>query len=206
MKRIFLIRHPHVQVAEANVCYGRSEVGLSRLGREQLRALVDFMGRRYELDGVYSSDLARARQAALALARSQGVRSLRVLPELREIDCGCWEGLAYAQIKRRYPDSYRRWFDADDDFVFPGGEKMADFRRRVLRGFEKIVAARLSEKSPENVAVLTHAGVNRMIFMHLLGLDWRAARCLAQDFACLNIVECYPDGGVSLKLLNGTLY
>ncbi len=200
MKRVFLLRHPHVQAADEGICYGSSRAPLSPLGEEQAQNMAEFF-RCYSLDAVYASDLPRAAQPARLVAQQQGLE-LQLLPQLREINHGEWEGLGYDAIQEQYPSLYQRWFSLDDEFCFPGGESLKDFRVRVLQTYRKIVQGN-SSNGESNIAIVTHGGVNRMILLDLLQLPLKSSWQLGQDFAALNIIEYHSECAI-LKLLNGS--
>ncbi len=200
MQRVFLLRHPHVQAAEEEICDGSSQVDLSEMGEVQAQNMVEFLSC-YPIDAVYASDLSRAIHPAELLAQQQGVE-LQLVPGLREINCGEWEGLTYKEVQEQYPDLYREWFSLDGTFTFPDGEAMSDFRERVLEAFREIVQADSSD-GESNIAVVSHGGVNRMILLDLLKMPLKSAWQLGQDFAALNIIEYHSEYAI-LKLLNGS--
>ncbi len=200
MRRVFLLRHPHVQAADEGICYGSSHAALSPLGEEQAQNMVEFF-RRYSLGAVYASDLPRAAQPARLVAQQQGLE-LQLVPQLQEVDCGEWEGLSYDTIQEQYPGLYEQWFSLDDEFYFPGGESLKEFRARVLQAFREIVQGN-SSSGESNIAIVSHGGVNRMILLDLLQLPLKASWQLGQDFAAVNIIEYHSDYAI-LKLLNGS--
>lgn len=205
MKRIFLLRHPHVRAAEEGICYGVTDIPLSPQGEQQAQKMAEFLSR-YPLQAVFASDLPRAARPAELVARQQGI-SLQLAPGLREIDCGEWEGLTYDAIRERYPGQYRQWLSLDEQFCFPRGESFENFRRRVWQGFEQIVQDHSSERTEgeTNLAIVTHGGVTRAILLEFLQLPLKSTWRLGQDFAALNIIEYYQDYAI-LKLMNDTAY
>ena len=55
----------------------------------------------------------------------------------------------------------------------------------------------------ETVALVAHGGTNRVILFEALGMDLARFHALAQDYACVNRLEYFPDGNTVVKLVNG---
>ncbi len=210
MKRVFLLRHPHVQAAEESICYGASDVSLSPAGKRQAREMADFLSK-HQLNTVFTSDLSRAAYPARLIARQQNIDCV-LTPQLREINCGSWEGMSYNAIQQQYPVEYNQWVTLERQFCFPGGESFDEFKQRILPAYHKILTnhcAPENQDSETNIAVITHGGVTRVILMELLQMPWNAAWNLGQDFAALNIIEYHqeiesPQDYAIIKLLNGS--
>src|SRR5262249_12427763 len=112
-------------------------------------------------EGVAASRLRRAWQSAALLSNGAPVL---LVPEFAEIDFGRWEGLTAEEIEAQDPVLYRSWRDGAADFEFPGGERRAAFRERVVKGL-----AVLGRTGAENALVVAHRGVIRALANHLLG-------------------------------------
>lgn len=160
LRRIVLLRHGNTVGNSQERFHGRQDVALSDEGRRQVRAAGHELAHEF-FDLVAASPLARAWESARLLVPNHPVR---LLPELREIDFGRWEGLTAEEIEARDPALYRAWRSGAADFEFPGGERRADFRARVLRGLEALEAS-----GARNALVATHKGVIRVVVEHLCG-------------------------------------
>ena len=164
MTTLLLVRHGETDWNRDGRWQGGSDTSLNDVGREQARSLAD------ELDGdidvVYSSDLARARQTAEIVAETLGLE-VRVDPRLRERGFGSWEGLTTPEIEERFADSHRRWragegAGADDAETFEDfSARVNDFLRDVLR-----------LHPGEEVLVISHGGSIRVIHALAAGLDY----------------------------------
>ena len=95
-----------------------------------------------------------------------------IVPELREIDFGEWEGLSWAEIESRDGAYARRWLEAWRNLPAPGGEPFAAFQSRVLTQENHLLAV----TSQKCTAVVTHAGVMRVVLTSLCGLDEQEIR------------------------------
>ena len=119
------------------------------------------------IEGVYSSDLRRARSTAQAIAAARSI-PLSLRPALREIDFGQWEGLSWTQIVQRYPEYSREWAAGYPHHPAPEGEEFHDFESRILEEVNHLL-----DRGP--IAVVTHAGALRVVLQHLCGCSEREA-------------------------------
>jgi len=89
---------------------------------------------------------------------------VQIVPELREIDFGRWEGMSVDEIQAADPARYAAWRARAPGFEYPGGEPRAAFRERVVRGF-----ARVEHSGARSALLVIHKGVIRTIAEQLLG-------------------------------------
>lgn len=184
MRKIYLIRHgePAFPAGE-RVCLSRTDLPLSQRGRAQGEALWTYFTH-IPLAGVYSSELLRAKETAAFLS----VQAAEV-PGLQELDVGCWEGLTFREIRARYPELHARRGENPAEHVIPGGERPADCRDRA-----RTALSHLLSETEGDLAVVAHAGVNRLILCGLLGLELREFLTIPQPYGCVNCL--HEDGGV----------
>ena len=147
------------------------------------------------LVALYTSPLERALATARAIADGRGLIPA-VVDDLREIDLGAVDGLAF----EAYPGELREaLLRKPASAVFPGGESFADVRLRAIQAVDAVVA-----RHPDaTVAVVTHAGPTRALLAHWLGIDGAGAFRLDQRFASVNVVD-WSDGIPFVRLVNGT--
>jgi len=151
--RIIAIRHGETDWNVATRIQGQLDIALNDAGRRQARRLADALSGE-GLDAVYSSDLARARETAQAVAGKTGLE-LSTDSGLRERGFGVFEGLTFAEIEQRYPDDARRWRQRDPHFGPGGGETLAAFFKRVVAS----VVALAARHRGQHIAVVAHGGV-----------------------------------------------
>ena len=180
---VYLIRHGEVEQALEGRFFGHTDVALSATGLAQVDALAHRLGAE-PIEAVYASDLCRARQSAAPLAAGRGVEPV-VVPALREVAMGRWEGLTFREIRAREPEAATRWLADPVTFAFPEGENLRDLRDRVVPAVEALVAAHAGGR----VAVVAHGGVNRVILGEALGMPLGNVLRLAQDYACWSLIE-----------------
>jgi probable phosphoglycerate mutase len=66
----------------------------------------------------------------------------------------------------------------------PAGESFLDLQQRVVPVFEKEV-----DHAGGNILMVAHAGVNRMILCHLLGMPPEHLFRLVQDWGSMNLID-----------------
>lgn len=164
---LLFIRHAETDLA-GRFC-GHSDPPVNARGLLQIEQLLIAL-KSEPIDAVYTSDLLRSRTTADAIAKSLG-HSPIPLPELREIGFGQWEGLSWPEIESRDAAYARRWSEAYPDMPVPGGEPFAAFQSRVLAQVKHLLAA----GSHTCAAVVTHAGVMRVVLRSLRRLDEQEA-------------------------------
>jgi alpha-ribazole phosphatase len=174
MSEILFIRHPETDMA-GTFC-GHSDPEVNERGRTQLAELIDRLGRE-DIGAVFASDLRRAQATGKAIAKAFGV-DWHARSSLREIGFGQWEGLTWKDIERRDEAYSRRWIAEYPRLSAPGGERFRDFERRVLD--EVALLSVTAESKGRNIAVVTHAGVLRIVLCalqdHSVGDAWEQTR------------------------------
>jgi len=164
--RLFLIRHPPPLVAPGT-CYGATDLPLADDPEHHAAALRLLLPPGAP---IYSSPLTRCRRLAELLHPAPIVDE-----RLREIDFGNWEMQPWERLDRALLDA---WAADPFHFVPPGGEAVADLRRRV--------AAFLAEL-PEQAVLVAHAGVMKVCAAELAGEeDWFGLRF---DYGTVSLIE-----------------
>jgi broad specificity phosphatase PhoE len=141
--------------------------------------------------------MKRCRETA-AVIMEAGDMKFTVDNDLREIDFGRWEGMAFDEIRKAFPGEMNRWAGLTADFSFPEGEKVGNFQARVIG-----VAHRLEKHPADTVIVCTHGGVIRFLICHFLGLQPRQYILFKVKHASLTTIELFDGSGI-LSGLNET--
>lgn len=151
MTKIYFIRHGESVSNLVTQFAGSLDMPLTEKGREQAALTADLL-RDISLSAVYASDLSRAYDTGLAIARSHNI-PIYATSRLREIYAGDWEGKTYSQLEEEYPDSYGVWRTQIGLAACPNGETVAQLQARIRACVEEIV-----RKHPnESVCIATHA-------------------------------------------------
>lgn len=196
-KTIYLIRHGHIKTPTGQRTYiGQTDLPLSAEGYRQGTWLAAWFSR-VKLDAVFASDLSRAFTTA-ELVSGEGGPAVQGRPDLREIALGAWEGLTFATVARRYPREFEARGRDLVHFRPPGGESFGECGARVWAAFTEIT--RLPHA---RMAVVAHAGVNRLLLCRVLGMPPENLFRIGQDYACVNVIRL-GAGGCRVTLLNYT--
>jgi alpha-ribazole phosphatase len=176
MSRVLFIRHAETGMA-GRFC-GHSDPDLNAQGQAQLAELAHVLSTE-TIARVYSSDLRRAQSTAQAIAASKNV-PLTLSPALREIHFGAWEGLSWEEVAQMDPEYASEWVDGYPHVPAPAGESFRNFEARVLGEVNDLI-----ERDAGSIAVVTHAGVLRLILRHLYGCSEEEAWQQTQPYCCV---------------------
>jgi 2,3-bisphosphoglycerate-dependent phosphoglycerate mutase len=160
---LLLVRHGETDWNRDGRWQGQSDTQLNDVGRAQARELADRLS---DVDVVYSSDLARARETAAVASERLGLE-VRVEPRLRERAFGAWEGLTTDEIEADFAEQHQRW-KAGEGFGAEDAEPFDVFAARVQSVLDDIL-----ERHPgERVLIVAHGGTIRVIHALASGLDY----------------------------------
>jgi alpha-ribazole phosphatase len=195
--RVYLIRHGQVAGYENFPVYGSTDVDLTDVGILQMKQMARRL-RLTDIKAIYSSDLIRSATGARLIARHHDV-PVYLLPELREMTFGDWEGLTLTDIRARFPEEIQKRQDDLINYRAPGnGESIADLAARIETVFDRIRA----EQQGNDIVIAAHGAVNRVILCSALGLDLTRMFHIHQGYGCLNIIDYFPDATL-VRLMNG---
>lgn len=180
---VYLMRHGDIRQDSVRRYIGQADIELNAAGRSQA------VSWRTELAGIplkriYCSDLCRSHETACIIAEGRNA-PVQPLSKLREINMGAWDGQAMDEVRTQYAGEYEK---RGADMVYyrpPAGECFADVAARVIPLFEEIV-----RNTAGNLLIVGHAGVNRVIISHILGMPLDNLFRLRQDYGCLNVIDC----------------
>jgi len=181
MITIILTRHGHVDWIAPERFRGRAELPLSALGEHQAEALARRVAKSWKPDVIYTSPLSRCVRTGDAIARATGARA-ETLNNLADTDYGQWQGLTHDEVRARWPEELRVWFDAPDMASIPGGETLAAV---LVRGIE-VLQLVLHKHRDQTVVLVGHDSINRVILLHSLGLPLSRYWRIKQEPCCLN--------------------
>jgi len=158
--RILLARHGETDWNRLGRWQGQADPPLNDDGRRQAAALAQKLAG----DGIaaiYSSDLRRASETAVAIGARLGLEV--VLDRgLREIDVGSWSGLTRDEVEAQFPEGFARWQGGE---IGHDGETSEELTERVVETVQRIAAAH----EGRTVVVVTHGGSIRALRRHAAG-------------------------------------
>jgi len=195
MTTIYLLRHGKLPGDSRNRFIGQTDLALAPEGIEQAQAQAAALRDR-SIAAIHCSDLLRSRQTATILADALGV-GVTAHPELREVSLGAWEGLLRQEVASRWADQFAARGRDIDRYRPPDGESFGDCLARAWPVWKSIAKSEAAA-----VAVVAHAGVNRLLLCRLLGMPVQNMFRLGQDYGCVNIVEV-ERRAARVRLING---
>ncbi len=179
---IYLLRHGEVVRAETRRFIGHLDVPLSERGEAQSRAQADRLAS-VALAAVFTSDLSRARRTGEIVGAPHGLPPV-LLPALREMAMGRWDGLTADEIRGREPAAFADWMARVGEFPFPGGESVPDLLARAWPAFEAIATAHEGRA----VAIVAHGGINRALLCSALGVGLGRLLAFGQEYGALTVL------------------
>ncbi len=179
---IYLMRHGDIGVPKG-LFVGQKDIPLSPLGIGQARSWRSYFAT-LPLVACITSDLTRCRQTAEAILGQTHVPII-LEPTLREISLGEWEGLSKNEVLRLYPVEYaKRGLDIANTRP-RGGESFSDLAKRVLPTFTTLA----QKYKEQDLLVVAHAGVNRVLLAHLMALPLANIMDIPQPYGACTCVE-----------------
>ena len=179
---IYLLRHGEVAQADPRRFIGHLDVPLSTHGEAQCAAQARRLAS-VPLAALYTSDLTRARRSGEIIGTPHGLTPTLV-PDLREMAMGRWEGLTADEIRAREPDAFADWMARIGEFPFPEGESVPDLLARAGPAFDAVVA----QAPGPSIAIVAHGGTNRALLCRALGLPLGRLLALGQDYGALTVL------------------
>lgn len=195
--RLHLLRHGQVSGFENRRYNGQADVALTDLGIEQSQAYAECL-KESPLVAVYSSDLSRSAYGAGLIAADHDLSSI-LDQRLRELNIGDWEGLTWDEIQNRWPQEWQARLDDLVNIAPPGGESLIQMAQRI----RSVIVELVEKHQGEEIAIVAHGGVNRVILLDAIGAPLTRMFHLEQSYGCRNIIDYFADGYTTVQLLNG---
>jgi len=144
---VYLIRHT-TPVLDPGLIYGRKELLLHADFAYEREVVQSQLNGDFEI--IYSSPAARCTELASAISPTFLTDN-----RLQELDFGEWEGKTWDTVDQQ---ALQTWMDDYVNVCTPGGESMMQMHARV-----KEFWAELGQSGYRKIAIVTHAGVIRLI-------------------------------------------
>lgn len=178
-RKVFLVRHGHIDSGREKRYIGISDLPLSNAGIGQAIRLKEYFSCT-ELEKAFTSPLKRCLQTAEILLEGRDI-STGVIDGLKEINMGAWENKTIDYIRYNFPEQYEKRGANIDTFLPPGGESFLQLEKRAEQAFEYIVG-----NTAGNILIVSHAGVIRVILSKLLGFSLKDIFKINQPYGCIN--------------------
>lgn len=181
---------------------GNSDVELAPEGIRQAKLLAEKCP--FEnVDAVYSSDLVRAVVTAKTLADKFNL-PVQLVPELREVNFGTWEGRSLPELEKTDPDNFDRFFNRPEELRIEEAETFQETQDRAVIAMNKIIAAHHNDEDSQ-IIVVAHGAINRLILCAFLEIPLRKMWAISQYNTCVNILR-EDDGKITVNLINSTAH
>ena len=158
MKKVYLIRHGLPDFPDGKgMCIGTTDIPMGQKGLAQAEQMAKILP---PVTAVFSSPLTRAVQTAQVIGMP-----VTILPDLREMYAGEWDGLTFEEIRQRYPELYAARAK-DLTIPLPGSESYED-------GIARFSAAMnaAAETASGDFAVVAHGGILAQFLQSISG-NW----------------------------------
>ena len=163
---IYLVRHGETDWNKEGKFQGCTDISLSKEGIQQAHLLKDTLNN--DFDYIYTSPLSRAAQTAEILCENHKKIKPVIIPDLREINFGAWEGLTIMQIREQYPAEYQAWRTDEEHANLIGG----DLTLRNASNRAKDAILKLAEKhAGKKIVVVAHGGILKAALIGIF--DWK---------------------------------
>lgn len=185
-RRIFLLRHGEAAYIgeDGTPAPDPRTVGLTRAGQIQARKQAAILAS-VDFDRAICSGLPRTVETATIILAYRDHPKIEIVPELEEIKGG---GRDYPvkDVAAWLQHVANPWAGADHpEATFLGGERFVDFAARVVPAFDTIIA----DPTWKSLLLVLHGAVNRMIFNHIMNMQWQSRMSIEQDNCCINIID-----------------
>ena len=180
LTRIIAVRHGETAWNQDTRIQGHLDIGLNDTGRWQAERLAQALADE-AIDAIYASDLERAHQTALSVARRKGLPVV-THTGLRERLFGIFQGKTFAEVEAVWPDQALKWRKRVPDFAPEGGESLLQFRERILRTIHDLAA----QNAGKQIVIASHGGVMDVLYRAATGQDLQAPRTWQLGNAAIN--------------------
>jgi broad specificity phosphatase PhoE len=164
---VFIVRHGVTDWHRDRKVLGHRDVPLNADGLAQARSIAAALAG-VAITEIVASPLVRAVQTAEILGEKLGISVTRD-PRLADFRVGKWEAMPYDEVAR-LPE-YQKFLESPLTEKLPGGETLATIRDRAVGAIDQALR---DAPAGESLAIVTHAGVARVILAHYLGCELAA--------------------------------
>jgi len=165
---VILVRHGETTANVKRLFCGHTDVELTEKGIMQANEAYEKL-KKYDFDMVFSSDLKRAYETAEIINRDRKLK-INVVPELREINFGEFEGHTFDEILSKDSSFKSEYFDDNWNYTFPNGESLGKMNHRIIAAYRKV----LEENKDKNLLMVLHAGVIRGILANEISENYKS--------------------------------
>lgn len=195
---VLLIRHGETEWNLLGKFQGCTDIALSSDGIKQAEALKERLNG--DFDYIYSSPLMRAHETAKIISAGYD-KEVTVVPDIREINFGEWEGLTIKGIAEKYPEVFKGWRTDKNEAKFCGGD--SSILNASLRA-KKCIMDIVHKHEGKKIAIVAHGGIIKAGLIGLFEWDMSMYHKMALGNTCINTIRFNDDFKPVLLGLNDT--
>jgi len=178
------VRHGETNSNRQGLALGRADVSLNETGRRQAELLAVALSSQ-PIVAVYSSPLSRTLDTARPIASAHGL-TVEIDSRLIEMDIGELDGLAFSEVRERYPGLLEAWVsEGGPARAMPGGERLIDVQARASDAVSSLAGLH----SEQAICAVTHNFVILSLLADILGINLAGLRRLRNAVAGVTTIE-----------------
>jgi probable phosphoglycerate mutase len=127
-------------------------------------------------------------------------KPVETLDGFTDMNFGIWEGLLLKEVKERYQKGFEIWRHTPHKLRVQNGESLIEVRKRMVKGFEKVVPG---EKG--NVVIVTHRVLCKLMVLHALNIPNSHFWDIKFDPASITLIEKEGEELI-LRFMNDTCH
>ncbi len=215
---VVIVRHGQSTSNARRIIQGHHDTAaLTELGEQQAQ-LVGQMLEGLSIDAIYASPLKRARRTCeliVEIGQSRGKpqtkSDIQITDQLKEINLPLWESHSFDDVKAEYPDMYRLWRQAPNEFKMPlpnDDGTTTDFypAREIWQRAAAFWQDTLPKHAGQTILLVAHSAINRALIGAAIGLGPEHLNSMGQDNCAINVLNFAGgwEDSVQLESLNLT--
>jgi broad specificity phosphatase PhoE len=197
---LILVRHGQTEWNRVERFRGRYDIPLNSTGLKQAQLTARYISKRWKPVAVYCSPLERAMQTAKLIAEEFHLSAFST-DGLIDIDYGSWQGSTPEEVERQWPELLSDWYETPDTVKIPEGETLKQVGNRAMSAIGEMVDRHRNQQ----IVLVSHTVVNRLILLRTLGLGDDRFWCLRQEPCAINEIE-YSEKGYRVISMNETCH
>ena len=162
VKKWYLIRHGETDFNKKRFFYGKADVSINEMGKEQAALLHQLMKGK-SISRVYTSQLKRTQETAAIIFPDQNPTAYKAL---NERDFGLWEGRTANEIQAAFPLVWEERLESPFEVTPSKAEPFEKFKERVWS-----IVQEIREKADPEIVIVGHLGVLRLIYQFLVNME-----------------------------------
>jgi broad specificity phosphatase PhoE len=200
---VYLIRHGQTDSNLSGIYQGGKDKSLSHLGKENVKQLSKSF---FPLPParIVCSDLNRAKESALILAKSFGLETIAITNKLHEFLYGSWEGMTEKDVKKYRKNEYEQWIRDPENSDIPNAELINDAYNRcgdIWNEYNRDI-----NSWSGSIISVAHDIVNRLMICKALDLPIDYIWCFNQMNASVSVLGVKNSLDGKLRMLNHCPY